>query len=159
MDYEKDLKIDDASLDLECLDQASLFMKYAKISAEAKRNLEETKQILDIKKAEIDKSIRENPDKYKIEKVTEGSIQSAILSDLYYQNTYQDVIDAKYEADMAQNAVNAMIQRKDMLEQLIKLHGQSYFAGPNVPRDLSKERELKEKKADSKIATRLTRQK
>jgi len=157
MNYEEDVKIDDSALDIECADQASLFLKYAKHAAEARRTLDDVKQSLDITKAEIDKQIREDPEKFGIAKVTEGSIQSAILTDKTYAKAYKTFSDAKFEADMAQNAVQAMNTKKDMLETLTKLHGQSYFAGPRVPRDLTKERQLKEKKVDSGVAKHLIR--
>jgi hypothetical protein len=32
------------------------------------------------------------------------------------------------------------------LENLVQLHGQNYFAGPKVPRNLSKERDEKEER-------------
>jgi len=159
MDYALDLKIDEESLDIECLDQASLFMKYAKHYAEARRTLDEVKQNLDIVRSDIDKQIREDPEKFGIVKVTEGSIQSALLTEATYNIEYKKYLDAKYEADMASNAVQAMNIRKEMLEGLMRLHGQQYFAGPRIPRDLSEERKKKEKKVDSGIATRLKRTK
>lgn len=157
LNYEKDLKIDEDALDLELLDQASLFMKYAKHLAEMRKDLEEIKQMLDIKKADLDKSIRENPEKFKIEKVTEGSISSAILTDKDFQRVSQGYLNAKYEVDMAQAAVNSMNMRKEMLEGMIKLLAQSYFAGPSVPHDLSKLKADREKATEAKIGTRLRR--
>jgi len=157
MNYEQDIKIDDSCLDIECLEQAALFMKYARNASEKRKELDEEKQSLDITKANLDAAIRKNPENYEIEKVTEGAIQSSILNNKRYQEAYQKYLDTKYETDMAQNAVSAFNQRKDMLEALIKLHGQSYFAGPRVPRDLSKERELKQKEVNSNIATKMTR--
>jgi len=157
MNYEQDIKIDDSCLDIECLEQAALFMKYARNASEKRKELDEEKQSLDITKANLDAAIRKNPENYEIEKVTEGAIQSSILNNKRYQEAYQKYLDTKYETDMAQNAVSAFNQRKDMLEALIKLHGQSYFAGPRVPRDLSKERELKQKEVNSNIAKKLVR--
>jgi hypothetical protein len=157
MNYEKDLLIDDSSLDIELLNQASLFMKYAKHYAEMRRVLDEEKQRLDIVKADIDKQIREHPEKFKIEKVTEGSIQSAILTEGSYNIAYKKYLDAKFECDMAANAKDAMNMRKEMLEGMIKLLAQSYFAGPTVPHDLSKLRKEREKSVDSNIASRLSR--
>ena len=157
MNYEQDIKIDDSCLDIECLDQAALFLKYARNASEKRKELDEEKQSLDITKANLDAAIRKNPENYEIEKVTEGAIQSSILNNKRYQEAYQKYLDTKYETDMAQNAVSAFNQRKDMLEALIKLHGQSYFAGPRVPRDLSKERELKQKEVNSNIAKKLVR--
>ena len=117
MNYEKDLFIDDSALDIEWLDQAMLFMRYAKFAAEARKAFDETKQELDIVKAEIDKDIRENPSEYGIEKVTEGSIQSALLTNKKYKTANQKVLDAKFESDMAINAVSAFNMRKEALEK------------------------------------------
>lgn len=157
LNYEKDLKIDEDSLDLELLNQASLFMKYAKHYADTRRILDEEKQRLDIVKADIDKQIREHPDKFKIEKVTEGAIQSAILTEGTYNIAYKKFLDAKYESDMANNAVQSMNIRKEMLEGMIKLLAQSYFAGPSVPHDLSKLKAEREKATETRIGTRLRR--
>jgi hypothetical protein len=134
-----------------------LFMRYAKYASETRRDLDTAKQNLEIVKAELDKQIRDNPEDFGITKITEGAIQSAILTNKNYSEAYKEFSVSKYEADMAQNAVTAMNTRKDMLEQLIKLYGQSYFAGPKVPRDLAKERSLKENKTDSGINKKLTR--
>ena len=157
LNYEKDLKIDEDSLDLMWLDQASLFMRYAKHSAEMRRDLDDAKQKLDIVKADIDKQIREDPEKFGITKVTEGSIQSALLTEGTYNIEYKKFLDVKFEADMAQAAVNCFNQRKEALENLVKLHGQSYFAGPSVPHDLSKLKKEREKSTESGIGTRLRR--
>jgi hypothetical protein len=157
LNYEKDLQIDDAALDLELLNQASLFMKYAKHYADTQRIVENTKQSLDIVRAGLDKSIRENPEKFKIEKITEGAIQATILIDKGYQLANQQYLDAQYEKNMAGNAVNSMNMRKEMLEGMIKLLAQSYFAGPSVPHDLSKLKAEREKKTESNIGTRLRR--
>lgn len=157
LNYEKDLKINEDALDLEMLDQASLFMKYAKHYAFTQKVVEETRQALDIKRAEVDKAIRENPEKFKIEKVTEGAIQSTILTDKGYQEVNQKHLEAQYEKNMAGNAVQAMNIRKEMLEGLQKLLAQSYFAGPSVPHDLSKLKAEREKATETRIGTRLRR--
>ena len=157
MNYEKDIRIDDSSLDVEWLEQPALFMRYAKHSAEARRLLDEAKQKLDVTKAEVDKAVRENPEACGIVKVTEGAVQSAILTNADYTEAYQEYLNAKYEADMASYAVQAFNQRKEALENLVRLHGQSYFAGPKIPRDLTWEREEKQKRSDAGVASHLSR--
>lgn len=159
MNYEADIQIDDNSLDLEWLDQPSLMLKYARVSAQTRRILDEAKQNLDVVRAELDKDIRENPDDYGIAKVTEGSITSAINTSDDYKKAFKAFLDAKYEADMAGGAVRAFDARKDALENLVRLHGQQYFAGPKIPRDLAWERKEKEKKTDKGVASKLTRNK
>jgi len=159
MNYEDDIRIDDGALDVEWLEQASLMMRYARHLAEMNRELDLAKEHLDIVKAELDKEIREDPEKFGIGKITEAVVTNTILQQKKYQSQYHEYLEIKFEYDMAQNAVRAIQQRKDALENLVRLHGQQYFAGPSVPRDLSKEREkqYKQKKADNIVGGKLTR--
>ena len=48
-------------------------------------------------------------------------------------------------------------RQKTALENLVKLHGQQYFAGPSVPRDLSKEweRHERQKSVDAGVGKKL----
>lgn len=160
MNYEEEIKIDPDSLDVEWLEQPVLFMKYSRHLAQMRRDVDEAKQNIDIVKAESDRKIREDPEAYGITKVTEGSIASAVLTEDAYQEAQKNYLDVKYEMDMAQGAVNAFSQRKDALENLVKLHGQQYFAGPKVPRDLSYEAQKREKQknVNQGIKSSITRQ-
>lgn len=146
MNYEIDITISSDELDLDCLEQPALMLKYTKHLAEMKRQVDEAKEALSITKAEVDRKIREHPESYGIEgKATENAISSAILTEDDYQEASKAYIDANYEANMADGAVKAFEQRKNMLEALIRLHGQSYFAGPKIPRDLPFEARNREK--------------
>jgi len=136
MNYEKDIEIDENSLDIEWLGQPALFMKYSQHSAQMRRNVDETKQALDVARAELDNEIRNDPSKFDLPKVTDTAVASAILTTSKYKKVFKEYLDAKYEADMAQAAVIAFDQRKTALENMVRLHGQQYFAGPKVPRDL-----------------------
>ena len=151
MNYEKDIEIDDTALDIEWLEQPRKMMQYSKNAAFRRMKLEEAKQALDITKAEVDKKIRKNPEKFGIEKITENVISATILIANEYQEAYAEYLTAKYESDMASGAVQAFEQRKSALENLVKLHGQQYFAGPKIPRDLNWEREQRQKKVDEGI--------
>jgi hypothetical protein len=157
LNYEKDLKIDENSLDLELLDQASLFMKYAKHYAFTQKAVDEAKQAWEIEKAETDQDVRKRPEKYGLEKVTDKAIDAILLTDDKCVKAFKDYLDAKYERDMASNARDAVNQRKEMLEGMIKLLAQSYFAGPSVPHDLSKLKKEREQVTESRIGTRLKR--
>lgn len=157
MNYEKDVKIDENALDIEWLDQPSLMLKYAKHAAIMSRALDDAKEELDAVSAELDKLIRADPDKFDLPKVTEGAITSAIKLDKRHKTAYSAMLDAKYESDMAKGAVRALESKKDALENLVKLHGQQYFAGPKMPRDISWEREQKQNRADQTVGQRLKR--
>lgn len=149
MDYEKDIEIDESALDVEWLNQASLMWKYGRHAAHARMEVDKAKEALDIKRAELDGLIRLEPQQYNIEKITEAVVTNTIALQPGFQKVNEKYIEAKYESDMAQAAVRAIDQRKTALENLVRLHGQQYFAGPSVPRDLSKEWAEKEKQKQS----------
>lgn len=157
LNYEEDVKIDEQALDIEWLEQPALFMKYARHAAQMRKDVDLKKENIEITKAEVDKEIRQNPEKFNIEKVTDASVAANVLSTPKYKKANQEYIEAKYELDMAVAAVSAMNQRKDALENLVKLHGQQYFAGPKVPRDLKWEREEKEKITNAGISNKIKR--
>jgi len=154
LNYEQDIEIDGEALDQEWLAQPSFCLKYGRHSAKMKKRLEEAKQNLDIAKAEADKSIRSNPEKYGIEKVTETVVANAILKEDGYQEAYTAYLNSKYEAEMAQAAVNAFEHRKSALENLVRLYGQQYFSGPTVPYQINRdwEKREQEKKVDEKVS-------
>lgn len=162
MDYENEIFIDANSLDVEWLVQPELMLKYGKNEADCERTMDLTKEKLDLVKADLDKNIRESPDSFGITKITETVVSNTILMQDEYKEMYQAYLDAKYEHNVAKAAVRAFVQRKEALENLVKLHGQQYFAGPKVPRDLTAERNKKREmniKANEKVSLKRTRKK
>lgn len=157
MNYEEDITIDPDSLDVEWMEQPRLMIKYSRHAAQMRKALDEAKQNLDIAKAEADKSLRNHPEKYGLSKVTDTAVANQILIHPKYKEAYSEYLDAKYESDMAISAVVAFEQRKSALENLVRLHGQQYFAGPSLPRDLSKEWEQKQKQKESNAKIKITR--
>jgi len=158
--YEKDISIDGEALDQEWLNQPALFLKYSRHYSDMTRRLDEAKQNLDIAKAEADKRIRKNPEKYGLEKTTDSVVANAILIEEGYKDAYDEYLSAKYEVDMARSAVSAFEQRKSALENLVRLFGQQYFSGPNIPYQINREWESKEKdlKINKKTAEGLNMQ-
>lgn len=147
MNYENDVTIEESALDLEWLQQPKLMMNYAQLAAEAAKEYEIAKEKIAITKAELDKSIRTNPENYGISKITETVIENTIILQDSYKECSSNLIQCKYQFEIARAAVTAIDQKKTALENLVKLHGQQYFAGPKVPRDLSAE--FKKKKEQS----------
>jgi hypothetical protein len=162
MNYENDMYIDEQSLDVEWLNQPSLVIQYARISAQAELDMDQAKEKLDLVKAELDNEIRTNPEKFEIAKITEAVVTNTILTQKKYKVAMEEFLQAKFEAKVAIGASRAVDHRKSALENLVKLHGQQYFAGPMIPRDLSQERknkEEKDKKVSAGIAQRMRRNK
>jgi len=159
MDYEKDMQIDETALDVEWLEQPSLMMRYCRFATEARASVDMAKERLDAIKAQLDTNIRKDPAQYGLEKLTETLISNTVIlqPDCIHQ---QEVLnELKMEDAMAQCAVRALEHRKKALENLVVLHGQQYFAGPSVPRDLTKkysERKEWERKQKDKMAAKNT---
>ena len=64
-----------------------------------------------------------------------------------YRRKYTRWLDEKHRAEILQCAQKAFDQRKAALENLVKLYGMQYFAGPSEPRDLDIEKAHREKRA------------
>jgi hypothetical protein len=126
------LAIDRDSLDEEWVNQPDLYHTHAVNLADARKALDEEKIELDVVKAELDKEIRESPADFGLEKTTETSIALTIVTQKRYKQQQQKVIDAKHHVDVLAAMVTALDHRKRALENLVDLHGQSYFASPRT---------------------------
>ena len=157
--YEKDIEIIPDELDVAWIEQPTLMFRYASKVAEASKVWDNAKERLSIVRADLDKQIRDFPEKYGIEKITETVVSNTILKQSEYQQANQDVIDTQYDFNIARAAVTALENKKVALENLVKLYGQQYFAGPNLPRDINKEWEKKkmQQSADNKVGESLKR--
>ncbi len=159
LNYEEDIEFDPDCLDVEWLEQPRLMLRYGQHSANVNQAMDIIKEKREVVRCELDKKIRINPDEYEVTKITDKVVECVIKIQPEYQDANDKYIEAKHEADLAKTAVQAFDQRKSALENLVRLHGQQYFAGPSVPRDLSKEWEdrEKQKKADAGVAKKLKR--
>jgi hypothetical protein len=136
--YEDDLKINMLSLHTEWNEQPRLFMKYSMLLADKRDELSRAEQSADVERAEADKRARARHAGDE-KKPTEGVINSEVLTDSGYKQKADKLLNVKHEVDILQAAVRAFDQRKDALENLVRLHGQQYFAGPQVPYEIGKE--------------------
>ena len=155
MDYEKDMEIDESALDVEWLGQPSLAFKYGKYAAQCAakvRLLEEQKKTI---RSQLILSVNENPAKLiGKDKPNANDIEAYYRTQPKYIKAVEALNDMLEESEMAQVAKNEICYtRKAALEHLVILHGQQYFAGPSVPRDLTKEWVDRNKQKISDIET------
>ncbi len=151
MNYEDDIKIDETALDVEWLNQATLMLKYARHAAECRMELDKAKEELELTKSELDKEIRSKPEKFGIEKITDKVVENTIPMQPQYKMASKNFINARFESDVAYGAVKAIEARKDALENMGRLLGLQYFAGPKMPRDIHEERVAKQKGANQAV--------
>lgn len=164
MDFEKDIVIDSDALDVEWLNQPALAMQYGKWYAECFRTLQEAEEHIKLVRSQLVKRANDDP-----AGVLGKDVKPTVVNVESYYRQHEDHIDAKKEIVEAQYQLNIAMaakneighSRKTALENLVKLHGHNYFAGPTMPRDLSYENEQaqEQKRADTGVAKRLKRRK
>jgi len=127
--FESDVRIDEVNLDASFRGQAGLFAHYAVIRAEAMRVAAGKSILLDVTKAQIDKTIRDriadeaaqaaiDDPKGKFSKPTETAIFSEVTCSPAYLTARKALIEAEAMEELARNALEAFKQRRDMLIQL-----------------------------------------
>lgn len=136
-EFEQDRKLDPSQLDVEAVQQADLFFKWAERAITARSDAERLELVLEVTEARIQAEIRKDPESFKLEgRVTEAGVAAAVKQSARYIEAHDAWLDAKEQASLLDKAVIAMDMKKRMIESLITLHGQQYFAGPSTPRNL-----------------------
>ena len=141
--YLKDIKINSEALDIEWLEQAELAVKYGRYWSKCKEELIRAEENVKIVTAELTIEINQNPEKYLGDgvKPTDVKIDAAVRTHSKFQEAKERWITAITECNDAEIIKNEIaFTRKSALEALVQLHGQQYFAGPKVPRNLIEER-------------------
>lgn len=164
MNYQKDIVIDQDALDVEWLNQPALALRYGKHWACCVEDLARAEEHLKIVQADLVDMVNQDPAAYLGEgiKPTIGNIDAYVIRHEDYKVAKDEVIKRQYEVNVANIAkMEIGNSRKSALENLVRLHGQNYFAGPSVPRDLSKEalKVAQSKRADNAVSTVMKRNK
>ena len=144
-DLEADLAIDKHSLEREWLHQPQLYIKYAMASAYFAKVASEEAEKVKVLQANLEADAAEDPEACLGEgvKATADRIKGYAVSHPEMAKAKQDAIDAKWHADMALSAVFSMQQRKDALEQLVRLQGMEPNSSPQAKDSYSREMEVK----------------
>lgn len=134
--FQEDKTINPNQLDLECALQPERFFRWAEACAQASFEVDKAKLNVDVTKAQLDRDCRQDPTSFGLVKATEGAVDAAVKCSGAYLEALDRLNNARSDYQLLQAAVTTMDHKKRMLELLVTLHGQQYFAGPSVPRDL-----------------------
>lgn len=140
LNYQRDVKIEHDSLDLEWIRHPHKYMSYAEAAAKANDLVRKKKNDLEIIDAKIDKEVRESMEG----KITENAVKAKVIEDERHLKALIEYNDSLYQAELCASAVKAMEQKKAALQALVQLLSASYFAGPKVPRNLKEEVNIEE---------------
>jgi len=133
-----DCGIDPDALDVEWLDQPNLFLCYSELMVDARLEMDRSKELMEVIKAEVDTETRKSHAKEN-KRLTETQVANLVIQDPKYREAVDNYLSAKHNFEIISARVRALDQRKTALENLVMLHRQQYFAGPSVTRDLSRE--------------------
>lgn len=166
MDYSKDGQIDINALDIEWVTLPKKEEQYIEQVAELKKEftscVENHKMMhekLKTVRSILIKKVHADPEKYIGKtKATAPEAEAFYRTHKKYKEAKQNEIDAEIEMIHAEDAWNTAKDMKDLLhftktkalENLVTLHGQGYFAGPKMPRDINREMERYEEKQTKK---------
>ncbi len=137
--WKQAIEINPEALDVEWVKQAALFGHYCEMQAVARDKVDRLKEKMEVLDAGLGLKIRSNPASFGLEKITEASVQAVILLSKEHQDLAEQQAQARYDLEIMQSAVRSLDQKKSALENLVRLQGQNYFAGPSVPRNIGKE--------------------
>jgi len=140
--YKKQLKINSYNLEEELIKQPQLYFEWASASVQATKEKEAEKNKLDIIKAEVERKIRSNPEKYGS---TEGAVKNAITLSSKVKRQTKVYLEALANERILSRAETAFQQRKSMLVALVQLNIQLHFAEPSLPKSV-KEKKYRSRK-------------
>lgn len=155
---ERDWDIDPYALDKELLRQASLTYHWAERQADAQRDQDEAKAKLDVTRANLDLDVRSNPEAYGIAKISEKTVESAVLTQQAYQDGLREIAKARHDLDVFKAAVQACEHKKRALEKLVDLFLAGYFGEPKINNDNKAEVDEMQKRAIRKKGRREKRE-
>jgi len=124
------LDIDAYSLDSEWVQQANLYQDAIKLEAEALRELNDAKEKLLIRKAQIELDYRSGKGVDSDLKITDKAIDALLNANVELINLRKLVNKNKEEYDILSGFVTALEHKKKALENLVTLHVNGYYAEP-----------------------------
>ena len=157
MTFADKIKLDKYRLDENAIEQPSLYNNTAEDWAKSVLERDKAKENLEIVAAKVGKRIRESPEIYGIEKVTEKSLQEAMVQDKEYREASSKLINAQYNVNVLSSAKEAIDHRGKALRILSDLYSGSYFsasAGEKM-KETATERTKENQKQGLKENTRL----
>ncbi len=130
---------DPERLDYEWTRQPKLYLKYSLKLADARLALAEAKAQLEVTEAEVARDIRDDPASYGMDKVTEKSVEAAIVIQPPCLAAAKILREAQHRVDVLGSVVGALDHRKKALENHVTLFCYQYTSVPKAPEGAGRE--------------------
>lgn len=124
-----DFGIDEHNLHKECVRHPKMVRIVAEELAAAKRDLAIAQRDLTVIQTEVDRAVREKPEKYGLnEKPAETAIKAVVARSKRVDDAERGIIEIEYRVNMIVGANRTLDHRKRNLTDLVNLHGQNYYS-------------------------------
>lgn len=143
------LSVDLDNLDLDCQEHAKLVRTWGRALAAASAKAKEARNKARVVQADLRALVRANPQNYGIEPGSRGltvdQVDDFVESSREYQQAKREVLLAEQQEDLIKTNTVALRERGERIADLVKLHGQMYWAAPRSD-PVTRERYMSAKK-------------
>lgn len=144
-DYERDTEINPHALHDELVEQANTFAYYSKKKAHAEAKVRRAEEKVKVTRSEICLEVAKDFEGTLGLNKEGGTIKpTAPMMEAYYRTdprhreAKKELHDAEYQLGLMNTAVFSLQMKKMSLENLVRLAGMEYFAGPITPLEFNK---------------------
>lgn len=147
-EFRSKLPIDRLSLEVECSHQAALYDEVGEFVAELRKEAKLAKDNLEFVRARLSKEATINPGLFGISKVTVDAVVNAVLVTEEYRNALSVQTETQYLAELGNNLMDALEQRKSMIKDTVTLLVHQYYS---TKQDMSPERRSVQKVSEDEV--------
>jgi len=126
--FRQQLPINQFQLELACIDQPVLYDEVGQLVTEWRSMEKMANDKLSFIHADQSARIRTSPEKYGVTKITEGSVESAILLTREYQEAVKDKTEIEKIVGYLKTLQTALDHRKSELNNLVQLWVHNYYS-------------------------------
>lgn len=137
LDFQKDLAIDLDNLHSEWQFHSSIRYKYACKISELDQKVKKAHEKIKVERSKLIRNAHENSEKiFDKKKPTAPEVEAYYRTHEDHKKAKDELIKAEYDLSMAYNAVYAFNDRKNALENEVKLFLANYFSTPREEREI-----------------------
>jgi len=145
INFTDDMRIDDDALDVELLQHGDLETKYIQALSEARKDRDWAAEEVKTMRSELIRKCFDDPEgtigRDDGKQPTQAQVESYYRTHKDYKQAKEDFIEKEDRYNVLSDMKDAIhFTRTRMLENLVRLFSEEYFAGPRIPRNLKKER-------------------
>ena len=129
--FRQRLPVDQFQLEIACIDQPVIYDEVGQLVTEWNASAKIAADKLDFVKADQSSKIRLNPEKFGVAKLTEGSVESAVLLTKEHQEAASDLIETEKIVGYLRILQLSLDQRKSTLNNLVTLYVHNYYSKQN----------------------------